>query len=127
MAEGNYGGFWARVLASLVDGVVCFTLIVAAAAALAMLGGIGMALITPVSMVLPVAYYALMQSSARQATFGKSLLGMKVATAGGDRMSLGRSIARELAKIVSYIPFALGFLLAAFTSRKQALHDMIAS
>jgi uncharacterized RDD family membrane protein YckC len=123
----NYGGFWVRVLATSVDSVICFTLIVVAAAALAMLGGIGMALITPLSMVLPIAYYALMQSSARQATFGKSLLGMKVATAGGERMSLGRAIARELAKIVSYIPLLLGFLLAAFTARKQALHDMIAS
>jgi uncharacterized RDD family membrane protein YckC len=125
--DGNYGGFWIRFLALLVDSVICFTLIVLIGAGLAFTGAIGAALITPVAIFGPVVYYAVLQGSARQATFGKSLLGMKVSTTSGERMSMLRSFARELAKIISYIPLMLGFLLAAFTSRKQALHDMVAS
>jgi len=45
----------------------------------------------------------------------------------GDRISMLRSFGRELAKLISALPLGIGFLIAAFTSRKQALHDMIAS
>jgi hypothetical protein len=68
-----------------------------------------------------------MQASSRQATFGKALLGMKVTNVAGERISIAHSLVRELAKYVSAIPAGIGFLLAAFTGRKQALHDMIAS
>src|SRR5205823_11478786 len=128
MAEQNaYGGFWIRFLAYLVDSVVFFTLLVALAAGAAFLGDLGSLVITAAAIVGPLLYWGLMQASARQATFGKSLLGMKVTDAAGQRLSLGRSLGRELAKYVSAIPAGLGFLLAAFTGRKQALHDMIAS
>ena len=78
-------------------------------------------------LLLPLLYFTFMQASARQATFGKSLLGLKVGNAGGDRISFLRSFAREISKIVSAIPLMIGFLMAAFTGRKQALHDMMAS
>jgi hypothetical protein len=68
-----------------------------------------------------------MQASARQATLGKSLLGLKVTDSDGERLSVLRSLVREVAKYVSAIPMGLGFLLAAFTGRKQALHDMLVS
>ena len=112
MAEGSYGGFWIRFLATLVDGVILFPITLVLAAGLAFVGDLGAVLIGPIAMFLPIAYYAVMQASARQATFGKSLLGMKVATVSGERISMLRSFGRELAKIVSYIPLMLGFLLA---------------
>jgi hypothetical protein len=52
---------------------------------------------------------------------------MKVVRSDGERLSFGRSLGRELAKYLSSIPLMIGFLLAAFTARKQALHDMVAS
>jgi len=128
MAEPTaYGGFWIRFLANLVDSVIFFTLLFLVAVGLAFAGEIGAMLIPLLCVAGPVLYWGLMQASARQATFGKALLGMKVTTASGDRLSLGRSLGRELAKIVSAIPLMIGFLLAAFTGRKQALHDMMAS
>lgn len=134
MAEPSaYGGFWIRFVAYLVDSVILFTafcllafvLVLAGAA-----GGLGETVAKLLGLLCfagPVLYWGLMQSSSRQATFGKALLGMKVTDADGERLTPLRSLARELAKIVSSIPMMIGFVLAAFTGRKQALHDMMAS
>jgi uncharacterized RDD family membrane protein YckC len=132
MADGtsqdrSYGGFWIRFLAYLVDSVVVFTVIFLLIPALAVLGDSGAGLFSLACVLVPVLYWTLMQASARQATLGKSLLGMKVATADGSRISILRSLGRELAKWISAFPLGIGFLLAAFTGRKQALHDFVAS
>jgi hypothetical protein len=66
-----------------------------------------------------------MESSERQATIGKQLLGIQVTDANGVRLTFVRSLLRNIAKIISSLPLGLGFLLAAFTARKQALHDLI--
>jgi uncharacterized RDD family membrane protein YckC len=126
MAAQAYGGFWIRFLAYLVDSVILFTALLVLGAGAAFAGGSGMTVLGVLCIVGPLLYWALMQASARQATFGKALLGLKVTDSDGERLSIVRSLAREVAKIVSAIPLLLGFLLAAFTGRKQALHDMIA-
>src|SRR5438105_2249904 len=126
-AGQSYGGFWVRVLAYLVDTVVFSTILVAVAAGAAFLGDLAPMVIIAVIVLGPLLYWGLMHASARQATLGKSLLGLKVTDADGERLSLVRSLVREVAKYVSAIPMGLGFLLAAFTGRKQALHDMLVS
>jgi Tfp pilus assembly major pilin PilA len=67
-----------------------------------------------------------MQSSSRQATLGKMALGIKVTSAEGERISFLRATGRYFATILSGLILMIGYLLAAFTQRKQALHDMIA-
>lgn len=119
----NYGGFWIRFLAYLVDSVIVFVLIILIAGALAFLGEAGALLIPAVCIAVPVLYWALMQSSPRQATLGKALLGLKVADAAGGRLALPRSLAREVCKYISALPLMIGFIIAGFTQRKQALHD----
>jgi uncharacterized RDD family membrane protein YckC len=123
----TYGGFWIRVLAYLVDMVVLFTLLVVLGFGAMYIGDIASLVMMPVFLLGPTLYFVLLHASKRQATFGKSLLGLKVGKADGERLSLARSFGRELAKIISAIPLAIGFLLAAFTGRKQALHDYVAS
>ncbi len=76
--------------------------------------------------VAPV-YYAGMESSAAQATLGKRLIGIKVVDAQGRRLSFMHALGRWVAAITGYITLYIGFLLAAFTEKKQALHDLIAS
>lgn len=71
-------------------------------------------------------YYSLMESSAWQATLGKMALGIVVVDASGDRLTWGRASGRYFGKIISAIPMGIGFLLAGFTQKKQALHDMMA-
>jgi uncharacterized RDD family membrane protein YckC len=71
-------------------------------------------------------YFAYQESSPAQATIGKRALGIKVTDLEGNRISFGRATGRYFAKYLSAITLFIGFLLAAFTARKQALHDMIA-
>ena len=79
------------------------------------------------SFLVPLLYFALMESSSMQATLGKKLVGIKVTDARGDRISFWRAVGRYLGKIVSTMTLMIGFLMAAFTKKRQALHDMIAS
>jgi uncharacterized RDD family membrane protein YckC len=77
--------------------------------------------------ILQWLYFASMESSERQATFGKSALGLRVANSEGQRLSFAHATGRFFAKIVSgLVPFGIGYIMAGFTAKKQALHDFIA-
>jgi len=129
----GYAGFWKRFAASIIDGVILMVcgLIIGGfigfvyrftagtsvgAGALGNLGGI----------ILGWLYFAIMESSSTQGTLGKMALGIKVTNLSGDRISFGRATGRHLGKIISAFIFFIGYLMVAFTSRKQGLHDMIA-
>ena len=128
MAEihANYGGFWIRFLAYVVDSLIvgiAFFLIVM------LLAVMGLELFGAefIFLLIGILYWAFMQSSARQATYGKALVGLKVIGLAGERITVGRALAREVAKIISTLTLLIGYILAAFTKRKQALHDFVAS
>lgn len=70
-------------------------------------------------------YFAAMESSALQATFGKKLLSMKVADAEGNRVGFGKASYRYLLKLVTVISLGAGFAMAFFTEKRQAFHDYI--
>ena len=72
-------------------------------------------------------YYAFMESSAKQATLGKMAMGIKVVDEHGQRISFARATGRTFAKIISYTILYFGFFMAAFTKKRQALHDLIAT
>ena len=129
MAEQTaYGGFWIRFLALAVDSAIIYAAsFIILGAALFGLGVVGLVPAFLVVMLIYLLYWPVMQASARQATFGKVLLGLKVTDYSGARISLLRSFGRELAKIISGAVFMVGYLIAAFTGRKQALHDLMAS
>jgi uncharacterized RDD family membrane protein YckC len=146
-----YAGFWIRFVAYLIDGVVLgipFFLIVVALVFL--FGGFSLlarrtsvgppdaAFMVPVILgfifaavfflVAQWLYFAGMESSARQATFGKAAMSLRVTDLQGRRLTFGRATGRFFTKIVSnLIPLAIGYIMAGFTEKKQALHDMIAS
>ena len=61
-----------------------------------------------------------------QATLGKRMLGLRIADAAGRRIGLVRSFARMVLWVPSIAMAGAGFLLAAFTARRQALHDLAA-
>jgi uncharacterized RDD family membrane protein YckC len=130
-----YAGFWRRLAALLIDSLIAgaagfligFVIgIVVAASGGDDLDGGWSALINVASVVGWFLYYALMESSSHQATIGKIALGIQVTDLAGNRISFGRALGRNLAKLISAIILYIGFILAAFTERKQALHDMIA-
>jgi uncharacterized RDD family membrane protein YckC len=67
-----------------------------------------------------------MESSPRQATLGKMAMKIIVTDLEGRPISFGRATGRYFAKnFLSAICF-IGFLMAIWTQKKQALHDMIA-
>lgn len=71
-------------------------------------------------------YFSLMESSRHQATLGKMALGIKVVNADGGRLSFAHALGRWFTALLSYVTLYIGFLLAAFTGKKQALHDLVA-
>jgi uncharacterized RDD family membrane protein YckC len=74
---------------------------------------------------LQTVYFALMESSSRQATLGKMALGIVVTDMDGKRISFGRAVGRNLGKIISSIILLIGYFMIAFTQKKQGLHDIV--
>ena len=133
-----YAGFWARALAWVIDAVAFFivTLVVGFVVFTAMANtgflasevGAALAdrLVTYGLVIFWWFYCALFESSSWQATVGKKALFLKVTDAGGNRIGFLQATARHLLKTVSLLPVGIGFFIAGFTKRKQALHDVIA-
>jgi uncharacterized RDD family membrane protein YckC len=114
-----YAGFWTRFLAIVIDFVI---LSVAGGLLAAATFGIGIV----VSIFGPWLYEAFMLSSEWQATVGKRAMSIVVTGTDGGRISFARATGRHFAKILSVCTLFIGFIMAAFTARKQALHDLIA-
>ncbi|RDS84335.1 RDD family protein [Dyella psychrodurans] len=72
-------------------------------------------------------YFAVCESSSWQATIGKLALGMRVTDLHGARISFARALGRYGGKLISGFMLCIGFLMVAFTQRKQGLHDMLAN
>ncbi len=124
----GYAGFWARFAAVMVDSAIVMIIGIALMIVLGMaMGAAGVAIGNIIFFFLQLLYWPVMESSARQATFGKSLMGLQVTDLDGNRTSFIRALLRNLGKIISSMILGIGFLLAAFTARKQALHDIITS
>ena len=124
----QYGGFWVRFLALLADSAIVFLL------STALLMGASMALgpseMTPAVIaiwVLGFLYWPILHASRLRATFGKALLGLHVTRFDGRRIGILRGLWREIAKVFSSAVFMLGYVIAAVTPRKQALHDLMAA
>ncbi len=83
-------------------------------------------IVSGVSSIIGWFYFALLESSVKQGTLGKMIVGIKVTDNEGKRISFARATGRYFAKYISAIFFSFGFIMAAFTAKKQALHDLIA-
>ena len=116
---GEYAGIWRRFLAIVIDAII---LSAATGAAVAATFGKGFAL----GFVAPWLYEAVMMSSEWQATVGKRVMSIVVTDVDGKRISFGRATGRHFAKYISAFLLGIGFIIAAFTAKRQALHDMIA-
>lgn len=71
-------------------------------------------------------YYAGFESSTKQATPGKMALGLKVTSMEGRRIGFGKATGRHFGKIISTFILLIGYIMAGFTEKKQALHDKMA-
>jgi uncharacterized RDD family membrane protein YckC len=75
--------------------------------------------------VVGVAYYVGFETSSKQATWGKQIVGIKVTDLEGRRISVGKAVGRYFAKILTGCTLGFGYLMPLFTEKKQTLHDLI--
>lgn len=124
----NYAGFWIRFLATLIDGIVIVTF-VGIVVNLIGIGGAQQASLSYSLFMLAAqwGYYSLMESSERQATLGKIVLGLRVTDLQGNRISFGKATARFFGKVLSGLLLFIGYIMVAFTDKKQGLHDKLVS
>lgn len=140
----KYAGFWRRFVAILIDTViliVCFVPIISIII-VPIVFSLDSSAKTPeeieqiklnisdftriLSSTGQWLYFSLMESSSKQATLGKMAMGIYVTDLNGNRISFGRATGRYLGKVISALILLIGFLMAGFTEKKQALHDKIA-
>jgi uncharacterized RDD family membrane protein YckC len=147
----DYAGFWKRVAAYILDAIILY---IPSMLIQKMLGGdaaeatmkqaqlaspgdpqVMLAALSqyystmlPALLIITVItwlYFAVCESSAWQATLGKLALGIRVTDMQGRRISFPRALGRYPAKYLSTIILFIGFLMVAWTKRKQGLHDLI--
>lgn len=152
---GLYAGFWLRVVAAIIDGLLIgipFVVIavVIFASALPMMRDLGrepnpnpfllislffprLLLLAALGLVGTWLYWSLLESSSWQATIGKKALGLYVTDLAGARLTFGRASGRFFAgRGIAYVPslgglyFLIDCIMAGVTEKKQAVHDMIA-
>lgn len=132
-----YGGFWRRFVAVIIDSgilTICGIIIGAIVGGIigAILGvsetalGTMKVIIYIIIIIFQWFYFACLESSLKQATLGKMVMGIIVTDLNGNRISFGKASGRYWGKIVSAIILMIGFIMAGFTQRKQALHDIMA-
>jgi uncharacterized RDD family membrane protein YckC len=133
----SYAGFWIRVNAFLIDFATLYaTMIVSVLVLLLSVAYLTSVTLNGIAMIVYVylllfgligvwLYFSLFESSRKQATPGKLLLCIKVVGSDGSRMSFGTATKRYFSKFLSALTLGAGYIMAGFTSEKQALHDMI--
>ncbi len=141
-APVKYAGFWIRLVAALIDGIILF--ILGSILQYALLGArVGSPLTDPVhpevqiGQTLSILGFAWLIGLLTGATYegvfvhklgatpGKMALGLKVVRPGGGPVSLGRAVGRYFAKMLSYIILCIGYIIIGFDSEKRGVHDMI--
>jgi len=146
----RYAGFWLRLAAFIIDSFILQLAggIIALPIILTMVGGIiaasqqpetttkviGIISVVAGSILLLVLifltigwlYYAIMESSTPQGTLGKMAVGIKVTDMQGNCITFARATGRFFGKIISKMILYVGFIMAGFTEKKQALHDIMA-
>jgi uncharacterized RDD family membrane protein YckC len=149
----NYAGFWKRFLAVIIDGIIigCVRWILIAPILLSM--GIGVAseiqsldsddpstalpiigtimamagISAVISTTIWILYNSFMEASKYQGSVGKLALGIIVTDISGNKLNFSKAFVRNICKIISSMILCIGYIMAGFTDKKQALHDIIAN
>ena len=137
-----YAGFWKRFAAAWIDSLVIYAIWMiygllyvvlyllprvtsAGVEELAELNTEAQGFGLVISLAITWVYYAVFESSSKQGTLGKLAVGIKVTDMHGNRIGVGIAIGRNFCKLFSMLIVFIGFIMLAFTKRKQGLHDMM--
>lgn len=136
-----YAGFWKRFTAFIIDGMILgiggFVPKMLGIIIIGIIFGVnGQAKSTfhtltnilsyLIHLTLGWLYYAFFESSSKQATVGKMAMQIIVTDIDGNKISFDKATVRYWSKIISTLTFFIGYIMAGFTTKKQALHDIIA-
>ena len=133
-----YAGFWIRVLAYVLDSLIMSIVFVPLGIVIGLvMVGSGVDENSPemqlvnlgtngISILAAWLYFGFLESSSWQASIGKKALGLIVTDMNGNRISFGRATGRYFGIILSGMICFIGFLMVAFTEKKQGLHDLLA-
>ncbi len=135
----SYAGFWKRFAAQFIDGLLLLVVEIiigfmlrlkfvmfAATPNAAEFNSMVAILIIFWNVIINWLYFAVMESSPKQASLGKMALGIKVTDLNGNRVDFGKATGRYFGKIISLIILCIGYIMVAFTQKKQGLHDIMA-
>ena len=127
-----FGSFDQRLLASAIDAFIVsgICILVVFVASLFISSNIfNLALLFSLLLIIPLVnliYHIVMESSPKQGTYGKQLLGLKVCDLQGEPLTTTHAAGRNFAKILSTLTLCLGYLYSFFNEKKQCLHDVVA-
>ena len=136
----RFAGFWLRTLAAVIDTVLCQVATVilvlplgfvlgasmAGTSSLEEIEAAGQGLGFVLGILIQWLWFTIPESSKWQATIGKKMVGLKVTDENGERIGFGKANGRYWSKILSALILFVGFVMVAFTEKKQGLHDKIA-
>jgi uncharacterized RDD family membrane protein YckC len=144
----RYAGFWIRLLAGFIDLMIVSLIIGLAFFQLKHLFPSFAYLLTPthvhlmgyemqwyytmpivgkiLQVVITLLYYSLLESSKWQASIGMKICGLKITDINFQRLRWWQALVRELAAYLSLFLLCIGYVMIAFTQKKQGLHDLIA-
>lgn len=86
---------------------------------------VSMAGVDDITLFMLMLYWIFADASRYQGSLGKRMLGLRVVGERGARLTLAKAAGRNLLKILSAVLLFIGFMMAGWTRRKQALHDKI--
>jgi len=127
-----YGSFDQRATAALIDWLIVSAVCIIPSFAITLfindrLIGLGLALsLFALIPLVNLVYHVLMESSPKQATYGKQLLKIKVCDMQGSRLTLNHALGRNVVKLLSVLTLFVGYLMAFFNKQQQCLHDKVA-
>lgn len=121
-----YGGFWIRALATTIDSIWLYGIIYGVL--IFVIKDYGNFSPTQIFFEYAIPFLVVMAFwKFKSSTPGKMIFGMRIVDSRTlGPVSSGRLVLRYLAYIISMIPIGLGFLWAAFDTKKQCWHDKIA-
>lgn len=129
----QYASFWHRFVASFVDGIITGIMGAVAGAIMGFIIGASTGEVSGagiagnlIGIVIGWLYGALLESSPKQATWGKQMMKIKVSDLDGNRISFGKATGRHFGKIISSLILLMGYFMMLWTERKQTLHDKMA-
>lgn len=133
-----YAGFWLRFVAFIIDAIILIIIMLIIVLIIGIIVGlIFIALGIELSQsflyslgflmfyIITWLYFTILESSSYQATIGKMVIGIIVTDINCKQISFGRANGRYWSKFLSAIVLYTGFIFAGFTSKKQALHDIM--